>query len=245
MYLTNVTNTYDHYCFEWISRRLDIQEVEDTEHPLSMMPYKSRYKLQPYLKFHSDNLLSLLSFFEHIPEFRSLSNEAKKTLVQRNLRNLLRLNTTEPIRSGYFVPPASGTAHALWEYIFGEHMLNDFGNLMIRYRGLLKEPIFTKMLLVIMVFSSHFSVTRPNDVFHVYACEISSYDIFQLQSFYTTLLWKYLIYRLGEVETIQVYTHIIGLCLKCVDMGEQVEKNFIDREELNEIVKLTQTILLV
>ncbi|CAF1007490.1 unnamed protein product [Didymodactylos carnosus] len=84
MYLTNISNVYDHYCCGPVSRRIRIHHKDKNQ---ILIPFRARCKLQRYLDFTSDNLSSLISFFKHIPEFRHLPDETKTALLQRNLRH--------------------------------------------------------------------------------------------------------------------------------------------------------------
>ncbi|CAF1132282.1 unnamed protein product [Didymodactylos carnosus] len=180
-----------------------------------------------------------------MPDFRHLPEQVHRTFVQRNVRNLKCLNIVEQTESGYEYLPQESNDRIVWQYVIGDELLIQLEHIMRDYRGVLKDTLFARLLLLVKVFSTEFSTTTPTDAFHDYSYTPPPEFILALQNYYVSLLWKFMVYRVGEHEIIQLFHQIIGLSVRCLKFSEGLDRNLVDGVEMQQVLKITQSLLLL
>jgi hypothetical protein len=97
-------------------------------------------------------------------------------------------------------------------------------------KKLIADPIITRLLLVILFFSS--------SLFCLYDSSVSlkvpkkKTCILEIQNGYATLLWNYLSHRYGYVGAVQVYSNLIHVYLKMQRVGFEIGVQIRTRSEL-------------
>ena len=110
-------------------------------------------------------------------------------------------------------------------------------------RKLIADPIITRLLLVILFFSSSLSCFYDSSV--TIRVPKKKTSILEIQNAYAALLWNYLLHRYGYVGAVQVYSTVIHVYLKMqragFEVGVQVRTRtelLITHETLNQIAAL-------
>ncbi|CAF1210962.1 unnamed protein product [Adineta steineri] len=79
------------------------------------------------------------------------------------------------------------------------------------------DPIVTRLFVVILFFSTplhyHDDYSTPTKILK------KKQAIFQAQSAYITLLWKYLTHRYGSVGSIRIYLNLVHVYMKMQEVG--------------------------
>ena len=79
------------------------------------------------------------------------------------------------------------------------------------------DPIITRLWFIVLFFSTplHYhddcSTTTP--------ILKKKFPVRQVQNAYTTLLWKYLIHRHGQMESIRIYSNLVHVYIKMQTVG--------------------------
>ncbi|CAF1028781.1 unnamed protein product [Didymodactylos carnosus] len=209
MYFTNVTQTYEHYCLNPFVR------MQKTL--ISQRTNKHEITIQDYVRLRTNHNESSVSFFNHIAEFRCLLKQDKQVLLQRNQRYAVRVQATEMVKhfrglhSDICSTVRKVVGEDLLKLIYDDDIMSRIMIELSKYDVIfLHDPLITHFLLIILIFSSSFTVTVMNDEYHDYSTpRTSELDILHLQNFYVNLLWKYMVYRLGETETVRILTQFI------------------------------------
>ena len=108
---------------------------------------------------------------------------------------------------------------------------------------LITDPIVTRLWLVILFFST--SLYSYYDQTLSKAKQNKTCPSMEIQNAYTTLLWKYLVHRHGQLEATRIYANLIQVFLNMIRIGIginirlQTLAEFIPTHEtLNQLVSL-------
>ncbi|CAF1320382.1 unnamed protein product, partial [Didymodactylos carnosus] len=235
-YLSNMTNTYNQYCLE-----PSLFVIHQQQQNIITRPFKYRIKLQSFIDLISLDLLSLRTFFRHIPEFHNLSINTKTCLTQRNLRHLTGINAIDYLRTN--CAPWQSVDLMVFQYVYGDQLLMVITEALESLRVVLFDPIMIRLLLIILIFSTSLSITSQDSNFE-YQSESSLVNSFQIQNYYIKLLWYYMEYRFGEQQAVRMLSIIILHCLHSQNIGYQLDQHFQQRHDLYEMlesIRLTDT----
>jgi hypothetical protein len=209
--LTNIYNAYEEYC------RLPSIIFEKNEYELIChQPIKSRIKVQHYFEYYKKSEAFLMSFFQCVPEFKQLSNDQQLALSKHNIRLIMRISLTETINDQLTFWPA---IYLLLETIFGKLLMEKTNILLHTFKYQINDSICIRLLLIILLFSTHHTYNGNTDTLHIY----------KIQEKYTELLWFYLKQRYNELIACQKFSIIIRYCLHFQLIGHLAD---LKRQEL-------------
>ena len=79
------------------------------------------------------------------------------------------------------------------------------------------DPVITRLWIIILFFSTplHYHDDCPTST----PILKKKFPVYQVQNAYTTLLWKYLIHRHGEMESIRIYSNLVHVYIKMQSVG--------------------------
>ncbi|CAF0793167.1 unnamed protein product [Didymodactylos carnosus] len=229
-WITNMMNAFNQYCFE-----PSLIIVQRKSH---FQPIKSRLKLQRYADLRSIEFIPLLSFFKCIPEYQNLSSEIKTYLIQQNLRFVGILHATEYMKTSANMPWEGD--YSLFQYIHGDELLSKMEHGIRLLKLILQDPVITRLLLIILLFTTSLSITIVNNIYST--SHTFSSNIFHIQNYYLKLLWNYMKYRLDERTAICMFSMLISRYMHVQTIGYDIDQNFLDRPDLSEITHLIKAI---
>ncbi|UJR25426.1 hypothetical protein I4U23_006773 [Adineta vaga] len=173
-FVRNIYNAFDEYCY----RPLII--FDKTEYELIChQPIKSRIKIQHYYQYFAKHSASLMDFFRCIPELKKFSETQQLTLCQHNMRLLIRISLIETKCDDLPLWPA---INLLIETVFGKNLLEEADIVLQIFKQQISNSTCIRLLLVILLFSTHISFNDCIDTLCVY----------RIQAKYTEFLWLYL-----------------------------------------------------
>ena len=136
------------------------------------------------------------------------------------------------------------TYKATWQLMCGRQLYPQFQQAeFLASKSLVTDPIVIRLFFVILFFSTplhyHQDSATPTKVLK------KKRPITDTQHAYITLLWKYLSYRYGSMETVRIYTHLVHVYIKMQTVGFGIytrlstQKNLIPTNEtLNKLVAI-------
>ena len=150
---------------------------------------------------------SIQSFVERVPYFQDLSLDARRAIVQHNF------DTTGTLNSIFLVREASALDSVA--YVTGCSTLYGYENLaeLKKYVSQLEQNgILVKLMLLITAFAGNCSIVTL-DPREDLATISSSICLIRVQNIFVTMLWKYLIYQLGEPGAVRWFNNSIKYIL--------------------------------
>ncbi|CAF1278977.1 unnamed protein product [Didymodactylos carnosus] len=208
----------------------------------TVVPHKSRVKLQKYIDERCNTFSLLIDYFEHIPEFHQLNINDKSLLNRRNLVHLLSIHLLAKSTVNNIVHPWDKSEYLVYDYVYGTALLNKMDTFLKSSDILLHDSIIAKLLLIVLVFSTSLLTTFTQTNLSMINAYSNSIHIFQIQNIYTELLWNYLYDRLGEYQTVYMFSTFINRCLHMQNIQFEIDQNFSQRNDLCQVVYASQTL---
>jgi len=198
-----------------------------------------RVKPSFVLNYISKCVSGIQTLVKRSSHFHSLEINSRRTLIQHNISLTGYLNA-------FFV----GLEVDLWSNM-------DFR---IAYNTLLGSDYFMqlsavpkrmdpngtlmKIMLVIIVFSSNYSIVIFNNIQNI-KIKSNPINLIHIQDIIVTLLWKYLIYLYGHTEAILRYSSLIKTVLDILYELEELSNTEIFHQILNMIITQTEQLLII
>ena len=168
--------------------------------------YSSSASLTQFLNDENINHESLIYFYKLIPEFKQLDLNDQILLVKCNLKNIIHLHVI--LVENFRENPHIGEHMSKW-------ITKDFHRQMsqtrARFDRFMTYPQILKLTLVVFIFSTNLSAPR---VSRQGADFRDQRRLFEIQNFYVSLLWQYLLYLFDEQEAQRSMTLIVTQILR-------------------------------
>ncbi len=165
-----------------------------------MIRSKESSSLAQFINKEGVNHQSLIYFFKNIPEFKQFDLDDQILLIKCNMVDIIHLHHI--ILQHFQEIPQLGEQMSSW-------ISPDFHHQMCRTRQkfdcFIRYPIVLQITLIVFVFSLNLSIPRGSSQFTNFK---NKRKLYQCQSFYTSLLWRYLNYLFDENDAIRSM-HII------------------------------------
>jgi len=167
---------------------------------------------------------SLIKFYKSIPEFNQLDIQDRVLLIKFNLLRLIHIHCI--VMRNFEKHPFIGVCMTKWINLdFHQRMARTHK----RFDRFREHPLILKLALIILIFSMNLSPPGDMDPFEEYSNKI---NIYRIQDFYTTILWRYLNVLYGEKEAIRSMEFITVQILQLQLLMEIMEE-YIKRETLH------------
>jgi hypothetical protein len=170
-----------------------------------LQPYRSRIKLRRLVDLKYKYTLVIASFIKRILEFNifQYSTENHYNYIKDNFQCLLSINTSELMKSKVL-------EHFPWEYdqlviesVLSEEILQHLGKITKTFKRLVPHDLLiTKLLLIILALSSRITPLFKKTEYHSIDFDPPPKTLLHTQNYYLTILWKYMICRLGYNDAI-------------------------------------------
>lgn len=170
---------------------------------------------------------SLVSFYQHIPDFTQLYIDDRVLLIKCNLINIVPLHYI--LVQNFYESPMYGVHMSKW-------VNKDFHNQMSRTRRyfyrFIEHPLILKLILIVFIFSLNISLPCNVNELNDYTDKIR---INKIQEFYTSILWRYLNIIYNEYEAIRSMEIIVTQILHYQRLMN-IMANVLRRETTNNTV---------
>ncbi|CAF0878563.1 unnamed protein product [Adineta ricciae] len=154
--------------------------------------YSSSASLTQFLNDENVNHESLIYFYKLIPEFKQFDLNDQILLVKCNLKNIIHLHLI--LVENFRENPHIGEHMSKW-------ITKDFHRQMsqtrTRFDRFMAYPQVLKLTLVAFIFSTNLSAPRDSRQDIDFR---NRRRLFEIQNFYVSLLWRYLLYLFDEQE---------------------------------------------
>ncbi|CAF1013512.1 unnamed protein product [Adineta ricciae] len=189
-------------------------------------------------------VLSVSSFLKSLPAFYSLPRVIRNYLCKTNIRPLIFPNIHELQQCCYHEPWQMDVLEGTWRIMCGPQLYPQFQQAeLLASKSLVTDPIAIRLFFIILFFSTplhyHQDSATPTKVLK------KKRPVTDTQNAYITLLWKYLSYRYGSMETVRIYTHLVHVYIKMQTVGFGIytrlatQKNLMPTNEtLNKLVAI-------
>ncbi|CAF4473477.1 unnamed protein product [Rotaria sp. Silwood2] len=235
--ITNIRNAYEDYCIEpFLASHETIPLIITTQ------PYRSRIKIQRLIDIREKYLNVIVSFIKRILQYNKFL-ENNYQYIKDNIRTLLSLNTSELMKSNVLKYFPWEYDRFLFESIFTENLIQHLEKHILMYETFSPyDPLFIKLFLIILVLTCGISPVFKKIQYNSNDFNPCPKEIFLTQNYYLTLLWKYVIYRLGYYDSImysvRFIQHILRRQVIEADLNDIIEKRD-DHGQLAQLMEKT------
>lgn len=218
--LNNITNAY-----QLGANQADSSHIER---------YVSSTSLLQFINDETVMHASLIWFYKSILDFKQIDIEDQVLLIKCNLLNIIHLHHI--IVQNFQDNQTIGKHMKKWiDEEFHEQMSKTRRSLYY----FMKYPLLLKLALVILIFSTNLSLPRGSSQYDEYK---NPGKIFELQNFYTDLLWHYLLDIFEEKEAIHAFQIIIMQILRYQKLMIIMESHVRQGPHMNILHSLMQSI---
>lgn len=239
--LTNIQNVYEDYCIEpFLASHEMIPLV------ITSQPYRSRIKIQRLIDLRNKYLNVIALFIKNILQYNNKFIPNHYEYLIDNFKTLLSLNTSELIQSNVLKYFPWENDRFLFESVLTEGLIHRLEIHIYTYQKLVPyDPLINKLFLIILALTCGLSplyekVQYDSKDFNPYPREI-----FLTQNSYTTLLWKYVIYKLGYNDSVmysvRFIQHILQRQVIEADLTDIVH-NRDDQGQLARLMDVTKSL---
>lgn len=198
--LTNIRNAYEDYCIKPFFSSHEIIPLL-----LTTQPYRSRMKMQRFIDLQQKYLYIIISFVKRVLQHHKFTDHNYEYL-KNNFRPLLSLNTVILMKSNVLKDFPWEHDRFLFESILTESLVYRLENHIKNYSIFVPhDPLIMKLFLIILSLTCGICAIYKKEKYTPHDFSPFSNDIVQLQNYYLTILWKYVIYRLNYNDAI-MYT---------------------------------------
>ncbi|UJR31906.1 hypothetical protein I4U23_019380 [Adineta vaga] len=178
--------------------------------------YTKSATLTQFVNDESVNHQSLVYFYKFIPEFKQFELDDQILLIKCNMLSIIHLHLI--IVENFHENPRMGEHMPSW-------ITPDFHRQMSRTRGrfdrFMKHPHILQIALIVFIFSMNLSIPRGSSQYMHYKNRRKLYEI---QNFYVSLLWRYLIYLFDEQEAQRSMSIIVMQILRYQLLMDTMDK---------------------
>ncbi len=202
--LSNVVYAYDNFS--------PIPSTSCAVSALSRLPTSQLSDVPIMRKVIESVLTSLVTLYRSIPDFQILTIAEQRSLIQRNISGTCCLNFMFVLRdsgcidSSAFIKDYTST--------YGMHAVSRIKHFTDQIDS---DSTLVKLLLIILTFSSNCSVlTAPTTKFND-PLLLGTFRLLGSQNVYVELLWKYMVYRYGDHQTVIRFAQLIKNVVDLID----------------------------
>jgi hypothetical protein len=178
---------------------------------------------------------SLISFYKLIPGFNELDIEDRVLLIKFNMHKLVHLHRI--LIDKFHVNSLVSKHISGW-------VSEDFHNQMVRTRRcfdrFIEHPLIIKLTLLVFIFTINLS--NRSDSRHLAEYK-NPKKLYELQNYYTTILWRYLNHVFEEKEAIHALEIIVMQILRYQKLMITLETHVRHEPHKNILHALMQSIL--
>ena len=186
-----------------------------------------------YSQFVDEIALRFINFFRQIEQFEHLNIDDRLVLIKYNIFPLLMT-----LKCFHYNPITDCCSPGTHEQAMKHRQFFLLCNQPMSLRDALvnmvlslvevtkQDPILISLLLIILIFSRGLSMSENEPILNDYL------SVYQAQSFYTKILWNYLLNQTNETQAIQRWTQLITMIFRIQSVAEQI-RQFIHRLCLN------------
>ncbi|CAF2735058.1 unnamed protein product [Rotaria sp. Silwood2] len=199
-FLTNIRTSYEQHC---IQKFIESHETIPLIPP--KQPYRSRLKLQRLIDLKYKYTFIIASFIKHILQLDSLqlSLEDDYHYIKDSFSCLLSVNTSELMKLKVLENLPWEHDQLVLEYIFSEEIIYRLGKILTTFQTLSpNDPLIMKQFVVILALSSRISPLLVKEQYNSKDFDPVPKNLLSSQNYCLTILWKYMIYRLGYNDAV-------------------------------------------
>ncbi|CAF0937619.1 unnamed protein product [Rotaria sp. Silwood1] len=199
-FLTNIRACYEQYC---IQKFIESHETIPLIPP--KQPYRSRLKLQRLIDLKYKYTFIIASFIKHMLQLDvlPLSIEDHYHYVKDSFSCLLSVNTSELMKIKVLENLPWEHDRLALESIFSEAIVYRLGKILNTFQTLSpNDPLIMKQFILILALSSRISPLIIKEQYNSSDFEPVAENLLLSQNYCLTILWKYMIYRLGYKDAV-------------------------------------------
>jgi hypothetical protein len=239
--ISNITHIYD-VLFEEHKQKLIHFQMQDEQKPV-----KLRLKISKYQQLAATYIAFIVPFLERIPDYQSLEQSNRLTLIHNNLVTLTSFHGHYMMSVTGFTPYFNRNYAPIVNMIYGNEVV--VGNEKLRQRcdSIFHTDLFlAKLVLVMFTFSN----ITPCLSFTLYPTSKSMSDevmfsktLFQIQNTYVDVLWRYMLFRFRDENlVVRLYASIVCYCLHVQKLSYQVaEQNDLHKDMMEKLTEQVET----
>ncbi|UJR27497.1 hypothetical protein I4U23_008781 [Adineta vaga] len=198
--ITNIRNAYDLYC---------VQKFIESHQTISLVPpvqpYRSRIKLQRLFDLRFKYTIIIASFIKRILQFDNFQSATDNhyQYVKNSLQCLTSVNASELRKSNVLKFFPWEHDRLVFQYVLSDEFIQRAEKYMNAFENMLSyDPVIMKLWILILALSPQNLPLFRKDRYNSMDFDSFPNNLFLSQNYYLTLLWKYVLYRLGHHDAV-------------------------------------------
>ena len=208
---------------------------------LTTQPCRSRFKLQRVVDLRSKYLNVVASFMKRIVQIDPLANNYYDS-IKDNFPLLLTINTNELMKS-------NALEHIPWEHdrllvesVLTENLLQRLEENLRGYQTLLPyDPLVMKLYIIALALTSSIAPLKSKAHYQRHDFDPAPAQLARSQHYFSTLLWKYVIYRLDYRYAVIYSVRLIQNFLRRQTLEADLMETVHSRDDQGQLLELMRT----
>lgn len=197
---------------------------------------RSQPSLQISMNLMNTIFSSVELFIHSTPDFRIMTNEEQRSLIERNIQGLWSFHSCLTFHQSQLFNQKDHENAILPLYGFVNVQQTK------RITQQLDHDItLLKLMLMIFAFSSNLFTVIERMNFPDDGLLLGTFRIFGSQNVYLTIIWQYMIYRYGFSETVKRFAALIKTLLDMIRLASDItDSNTTHRQLAGTVIEQTQ-----
>ena len=235
--VTNIRNTYEKYCVEpFLASHETIPPIITTQ------PYRSRMKLQRLGDLRQKYFSVLVSFIKQVLQ-SDISTTNLYEYIKDNFKILLTMNTSELMKSQVLNSIPWENDRLLFESVLTENLVLRFDEHLHTYMTFLPyDPLVMKLFIIILALTPRIIPLYKKTRYSSQDFQPFPRQLLSTQNYYMTVLWKYVIYRLGYYDAILYSVRFIQHFLRRQNLETELADVIQNRDDHGQLMNLLEAV---
>jgi hypothetical protein len=237
--LSNIRNAYEDYCI-----RLFVESHQRVPLIPTKQPYRSRLKLQRLVDLKYKYVTVVASFVKHVLQFDtfSLSTVSDYSYLKDSFQCLITPNTCELMKSKVLDNIPWEHDRLAFESVLSDDIIRRLTNVLETFQALVPhDPIIMKLSLIILALSSRIIPLVRKERYDDMDFHPLPRNFLSSQNYYLTLLWKYILHRLGYHDAVLFSVRFIQTFLRRQRIEADITDIVYNRDNHEQLIDLVQT----
>lgn len=195
-----------------------------------------RPSLEMSMKLMNTIFSSVESFIYSIPDFRIMTDGEQQSLIERNVQGLWSFHSCILFHQSQLFNEKENENAIL--PLYGYANVQQTKRIT---RQLDSDWTLLKLMLMIFVFSSNLFTVMETKNFSDDRLLLGTFRIFGSQNVYLTIMWQYMIYRYGFVDTVKRFDALVKTLLDMIRLASDItDSNTTHRQLASTVIEQTK-----
>lgn len=236
--LTNIRNAYEQYC---VQKFIDSHQTIPLIPPVQ--PYRARLKPHRLIDLRYKYTIVVASFLERVLHFDAfhITSKSRFQYAKSSLQCVASVNTSELMKSKVLEFLPWHHDQLVVQSVLSDELIKRAEQILNAFQTFLPyDPIIMKLWVIILALSSQTLPLMRKEHYTPADFDPVPAELLLSQNYYVTLLWKYVMYRLGHDNAVTFSVRFVQNFLRRQVFEADVTELIRNRDDHAQLMPLTQ-----